>query len=574
MGVNGLWEHIKPAARNQALTQLAVEHACARESGIAYLRIGVDASIWIHAAQSIHIAGHAYRGQNPELNTIFSRLARLGRLPVAAIFVFDGPGRPPVKRGKRVFAREHWLIQTFEKFIKAFGFQSHCAPAEAEAELAEMSASGLVDAVLTDDSDTLVFGAKTIIRNPNVKKDKDRVIIYTREAIQEEVCSGLTRGGYILFAVLSGGDYDEAGLPGFGPHLAAGLARYGCGEALLEAAASTAADISPSFLQWRTQLRHYVRDDPEGYIGHRNPALASRIPDTFPSRAVLAAYVNPVTSFLMGTGVPPPCNASLPDVASLARLCEHYFTWGSGNEILRRFTDHIWPGVALRMLCMTAEPSVSHPASGSGVIAPDTILASRTSKSTMVPMFKLRFPSSALHDLTLNSFLCPPASVGSMVTQHVGLWIPAEVVSRCCPVIARDYAASGRKRTRAQATRKRKHGETSTVNVGGTHNQPGSREVHARTGYPIPNGARGTVSAPIYVSDSQSDDVSMFPTWVINYWCEENRKAKVRAAAISAANVVHSGQRVVVGAERIRRAPEPFPMHLSDNDTGSRDAHA
>ena len=38
------------------------------------------------------------------------------------------------------------------------------APGEAEAELAHMNELGLIDGVLTDDSDAFVFGAKCIIR--------------------------------------------------------------------------------------------------------------------------------------------------------------------------------------------------------------------------------------------------------------------------------------------------------------------------------------------------------------------------------------------------------------------------
>ena len=37
------------------------------------------------------------------------------------------------------------------------------APREAEAELAHLNRVGLIDAVLTDDGDTLVFGATHII---------------------------------------------------------------------------------------------------------------------------------------------------------------------------------------------------------------------------------------------------------------------------------------------------------------------------------------------------------------------------------------------------------------------------
>jgi Holliday junction resolvase YEN1 len=37
-------------------------------------------------------------------------------------------------------------------------------PGEAETELAELNATGVIDAVITEDSDTLVFGATNVIR--------------------------------------------------------------------------------------------------------------------------------------------------------------------------------------------------------------------------------------------------------------------------------------------------------------------------------------------------------------------------------------------------------------------------
>lgn len=38
------------------------------------------------------------------------------------------------------------------------------APGEAEAELAQLNARGIIDGVLTDDVDAVLFGAQTVIR--------------------------------------------------------------------------------------------------------------------------------------------------------------------------------------------------------------------------------------------------------------------------------------------------------------------------------------------------------------------------------------------------------------------------
>ena len=74
------------------------------------------------------------------------------------------------------------MYQGMIAFIEAFGFQYHVvsidhfefetqrlrtmlywAPAEAEAELAVMYKAHCIDAILTDDSDAVLFGGQTVI---------------------------------------------------------------------------------------------------------------------------------------------------------------------------------------------------------------------------------------------------------------------------------------------------------------------------------------------------------------------------------------------------------------------------
>lgn len=78
--------------------------------------------------QSLHIfhtASHLTAGENPELRTLFYKLARLLDTCVLPIFVFDGPFRPSVKRGRNVVTAEPWLTNGFKELIKAFGFHWH-----------------------------------------------------------------------------------------------------------------------------------------------------------------------------------------------------------------------------------------------------------------------------------------------------------------------------------------------------------------------------------------------------------------------------------------------------------------
>ncbi len=49
-------------------------------------------------------------------------------------------------------------------FDAYFGIRDIQAEGEAEAELAFLNRTGVIDAILTDDVDAFVFGAKTVIR--------------------------------------------------------------------------------------------------------------------------------------------------------------------------------------------------------------------------------------------------------------------------------------------------------------------------------------------------------------------------------------------------------------------------
>ncbi|GBE83358.1 hypothetical protein SCP_0504060 [Sparassis crispa] len=162
MGVNGLWELLKPAREETSLKLLALHDGFEGRPGEWLYRLGIDTSIWFHQLQEQFAAGHANSGENPELRSLFHRLARLLKLPVRPLFVFDGPGRPAHKRSRKVI-RMHWMVGNTQKLLDTFGYEWR-APGEAEAELAKLNQLGIVDTVLTDDSDALIFGARTVIR--------------------------------------------------------------------------------------------------------------------------------------------------------------------------------------------------------------------------------------------------------------------------------------------------------------------------------------------------------------------------------------------------------------------------
>ncbi|KAH9480237.1 hypothetical protein JR316_0006835 [Psilocybe cubensis] len=79
MGINKLWKMLEPIAQKKSLLEMSVqEGVVSRRHGTGVLVIGIDASPWFYATQAI-FAGHAHAqaGQNPELRTLFFRLAML-----------------------------------------------------------------------------------------------------------------------------------------------------------------------------------------------------------------------------------------------------------------------------------------------------------------------------------------------------------------------------------------------------------------------------------------------------------------------------------------------------------------
>lgn len=82
---------------------------------------------------------------------------------------------------------------------------------EAEAQCAELATLGLVDGVITDDSDVFLFGAKTCFKN--MFNDSKYVECYVATDISREL--SLNRDRLVSLAFLLGSDY-TAGIPGVG----------------------------------------------------------------------------------------------------------------------------------------------------------------------------------------------------------------------------------------------------------------------------------------------------------------------------------------------------------------------
>ncbi|KAF2653817.1 hypothetical protein K491DRAFT_500378 [Lophiostoma macrostomum CBS 122681] len=237
MGIPNLWDVIKDHDHSVPIAQLAEEH---HRQHRRPLRVAIDEADWRFnnlTQQQVY----AIR----EKKTMFFRICRLLTLNIQLLFVFDGPRRL-WKRGRRGQGKiDYEARKPLKEMLQHFGIPHHEAPGEAEAECARLQMLGVVDAVFSQDSDSLMFGCDFLIRDDRVakqKENKDRskentqksaktVKVIRSKDIQANPLR-LDREGLVLFAMLCGGDYDTKGLPGCGTALAMRVFQAGIGASL------------------------------------------------------------------------------------------------------------------------------------------------------------------------------------------------------------------------------------------------------------------------------------------------------------------------------------------------------
>ncbi|PIL25797.1 hypothetical protein GSI_11547 [Ganoderma sinense ZZ0214-1] len=337
---------VKPTVEQVDFTGFLVNHVPSNPPNRrGYFRLGVDVSILLRQSCKPFQYAHAQAGQNPELRAFYYHLVDLFTRPIAVVFVTDGPDRPTVKRGTKVIKTPHWMTTSAKDLVDAFGFEWIEALGEAEAELASINVLGLIDAVMSDDSDALVFGAQTVIHIPSKKQAQDKVDVLSEDHMP-------LLGDLLLIAVLASSDYSK-GLEGCGVQTAAGLARYGLGTLLLSQAwraVYTGNGYKLLLDDWRDTLRHCLRDDPEKHVGQRHPALAAAVTDDFPNMDVVMAHVRPLTTSWDRIALDAEFGRSAWfRVARIAQLCDRLFSWDA-KKIAKKMAKTVWPAVVMRLL--------------------------------------------------------------------------------------------------------------------------------------------------------------------------------------------------------------------------------
>lgn len=168
-----------------------------------------------------------------------------------------------------------------QQLLQLFGLPYIIAPMEAEAECAELVRLGLVDGVVTDDSDIFLFGGTKVYKN--MFNQGKFVECYLQTDLERDF--RLDRQKFINLAHLLGSDYAE-GIPHIGPVNALELLSEFPGEHGLE-----------EFRDWwiAVQQGRATKDTDESEFRRRFRKNSAKIflPNDFPNRVIDQAYLKP-----------------------------------------------------------------------------------------------------------------------------------------------------------------------------------------------------------------------------------------------------------------------------------------
>ncbi|KAL7901993.1 hypothetical protein HDV63DRAFT_64917 [Trichoderma sp. SZMC 28014] len=204
------------------------------------------------------------------------------------------------------------MITECQALLRLFGIPYITAPMEAEAQCAELVRLNMVDGIVTDDSDTFLFGGTRVYKN--MFNSNKFVECYVGADLDKEL--SLSREQLISLAQLLGSDYTE-GLPGVGPVTAV--------EILSEFPGKDGLD---QFREWwrdvQSQVRPKEADASSSFRRKFRKSQATKLflPVAFPSPAVYEAYLHPVVD-----SSTEPFQWGVPDVAGLREYLMATIGW-------------------------------------------------------------------------------------------------------------------------------------------------------------------------------------------------------------------------------------------------------
>jgi DNA excision repair protein ERCC-5 len=176
------------------------------------------------------------------------------------------------------------MVGECQALLRLFGIPYITAPMEAEAQCAELVRLGLVDGIVTDDSDTFLFGGTRVYKN--MFNSNKLVECYLASDLDKEL--SLDREQLISLALLLGSDYTD-GLPGVGPVTAVEiLSEFPAADGGLSAFRDWWFDVQG---QRRTKAEDAA--NPFRRKFRKSQATKLFLPAGFPTTQVREAYMKP-----------------------------------------------------------------------------------------------------------------------------------------------------------------------------------------------------------------------------------------------------------------------------------------
>ncbi|KAF9267851.1 PIN domain-like protein [Marasmius fiardii PR-910] len=202
------------------------------------------------------------------------------------------------------------MITQIMMMLRLFGIPYITAPMEAEAQCAMLASLGLVDGIITDDSDVFLFGGQKVYKN--MFNQSKTVECFLSSDLTREL--GLDQGTLIRLAYLLGSDYVE-GLPGVGPVVAMELLREFPGN-----------DGLHKFKEWWSKVqtgRDKEEDNPSVFRKRFKKKFKDLyLPPEWPNSAVRDAYYHPTVD-----ESEEPFKWGLPDLDALREFLREELGW-------------------------------------------------------------------------------------------------------------------------------------------------------------------------------------------------------------------------------------------------------
>ena len=238
MTVSSLWKVLDRANCGKLVgtSDLVSGGSINREGRASPLTLAIDLSIWI--CEGLSSFGLSANHSNPAVYLVFSRAIKLLSLGIKLVVVIEGKRRIRGEKGqddtfrKRRSGTAFWkACRDCQQMLSLLGVPVVKASKEGEALCALLSQRGIVDGVISNDGDCLLFGATRVYTKFTVENlESAQVVCYDLNDLRAVVdCNenegadlpmntviSLSRQDLIAFALLTGSDLAGIGLQNVG----------------------------------------------------------------------------------------------------------------------------------------------------------------------------------------------------------------------------------------------------------------------------------------------------------------------------------------------------------------------